>query len=187
MDRYFCLPAENKFVYKNIYSNKQLKENSTCEQYGTNKKMLFYHDWNWHSHAIITVEFCTTKLMLIFVFLYRRSCNIYLGANKNTRIKTCLVKLHILRRVVVVFFTNEPLRKQCFMHVWRVSSQISLCSLHRLIWNKTFHFYGIFQFKQVSSKQKLKFRKKVWSWLACADCRGLYWTTCSAHAINSVF
>ena len=52
------------------------------------------------------------------------------------------------------------LGKQGFMHVRKVSSQITLCSLHRLIMDGTFRFYDILSLKKVSYK-KIQFRWKV--------------------------
>jgi len=40
------------------------------------------------------------------------------------------------------------------MHVRQVSSQISLCSSHRLITDDIFRVYDIFRLKNVSSTQK---------------------------------
>ena len=52
----------------------------------------------------------------------------------------------------------------CLMPVRKVSSQISLCSPHKLIRDDTFRFYVIFCYKKVSSKQKYsECEKKVWS------------------------
>ena len=43
------------------------------------------------------------------------------------------------------------LRKLGIMHVCKVSSQISLCNPHRLIWDDTFRIYDIFRLNEVSS------------------------------------
>jgi hypothetical protein len=43
------------------------------------------------------------------------------------------------------------LEKLGLMHVRKVSSQISLCSTHRLIRRDTFRFNGIFRLQEVSS------------------------------------
>ncbi|XP_052261918.1 uncharacterized protein LOC127865901 isoform X3 [Dreissena polymorpha] len=48
------------------------------------------------------------------------------------------------------------LRKVGFMHVRKVSSQFSLCSLHRPKRDDTFRFYGIFRLKEVPSYRKCR-------------------------------
>ena len=62
------------------------------------------------------------------------------------------------------------LRKLGIMHVRKVSSQNSLCSLHRLIRDDTFRLNWIFAKKRLHLNKKCHKSGKCRPWLACVDC-----------------
>ena len=77
--------------------------------------------------------------------------------------------------------TSRVLRKLGLMHVRKVSSQISLCSPHRLIKNDTFRFNGNLSFKKISAFRKSSLGGKCLPWLACAAQAYLGWHFTHIH------
>jgi len=83
-----------------------------------------------------------------------------------------ILNMHCYNFVTRIHYMGLVLRKLGLMHVRKVSSNISLCSLDRLIRDDTLRFFGIFSFKEVPSYRKSSFGGKCRPWLACADCTG---------------
>jgi hypothetical protein len=81
-------------------------------------------------------------------------------------------------------YLSRALWKGGLRHVRKVSSQISLCSLHRQIRDHTFHLNWIFPKKRLSLTGKYHKSEKCRPWLACAKYTGLSETTLYAHVLN---
>ena len=56
---------------------------------------------------------------------------------------------------------SRDLEKRWFIYVRKVSSQISLCSPHRIIKSDTFRLGWIFSLEETTSKQKIMYKWKV--------------------------
>ena len=88
---------------------------------------------------------------------------------KNNIQYTFLVK-SLVKKICVVFW-----EKLGIMLVLKLSSQISLCSPHRLIRDNNFRFYGIFCWNDVSSWRKSTLGEKVLSRISLCGLHRLIW------------